>query len=103
MKIGMTSTTLSQVELTTLARWTMRPRLMAVPGVANVAIWGQRDRQLQVLVDPDRLRANGVTLQDVVTATRDAVSVAAGGFIERRTSGWPSRTRRRSRRPQTWA
>ena len=82
MKVGMSSSTLSQVELTTLARWTVRPRLMAVPGVANVAIWGQRDRQLQVLVDPDRLRANGVTLQDVVTSTRDAVSVTAGGFIE---------------------
>src|SRR6201999_2203783 len=39
-------------------------------------------RQLQVLVHPDRLRANGVTLPDVVTATRDAVSVTAGGFLE---------------------
>ena len=48
MKIGMTSKTLSQIELTTLARWTIRPRLMAIPGVANVAIWGQRDRQLQI-------------------------------------------------------
>jgi CzcA family heavy metal efflux pump len=82
MKIGMSSSSLSQVDLTTLARWTVRPRLMAVPGVANVAIWGQRDRQLQVLVDPDRLRANGVTLQDVVTSTRDAMSVTAGGFLE---------------------
>src|SRR4029450_10478695 len=44
MKIGMSSSSLSQVDLTTLARWTVRPRLMAVPGVANVAIWGQRDR-----------------------------------------------------------
>ena len=82
MKIGLSSTTISQVDLTTLAKWTVRPRLMAVPGVANVAIWGQRDRQLQVLVDPDRLRANGVTLQDVVTSTRDAMSVTAGGFLE---------------------
>jgi CzcA family heavy metal efflux pump len=82
MKIGMSSSSLSQVDLTTLARWTVRPRLMAVPGVANVAIWGQRDRQLQVLVDPDRLRANGVTLQDVVTSTQDAMSVTAGGFLE---------------------
>ncbi len=82
MKIGMSSTSLSQVELTTLARWTVRPRLMAVPGVANVAIWGQRDRQLQVLVDPDRLRANGVALQDVIASTRDAMSVTAGGFLE---------------------
>ena len=80
MKIGMSSSSVSQVDLTTLARWTVRPRLMAVPGVANVAIWGQRDRQLQVLVDPDRLRANGVTLQDVVTSTRDAMSVTAGGL-----------------------
>ncbi|MEQ1897380.1 MAG: efflux RND transporter permease subunit [Vicinamibacterales bacterium] len=82
MKIGVSSKMLSQVELTTLARWTIRPRLMAIPGVANVAIWGQRDRQLQVLVDPDRLRASGVTLQEVIAATRDATSVAAGGFID---------------------
>ena len=68
MKIGMSSASVSQVDLTTLARWTVRPRLMAVPGVANVAIWGQRDRQLQVLVHPDRLRANGVSLQDVISS-----------------------------------
>ena len=53
MKIGMTSERLSQVEMSTLAKWTIRPRLMAIPGVANVAVWGQRDRQIQVLVDPD--------------------------------------------------
>jgi CzcA family heavy metal efflux pump len=82
MKIGVSSKTLSQMELTTLARWTIRPRLMAIPGVANVAIWGQRDRQLQVLVDPDRLRAHNVTLTDVERATRDAVAVAAGGFVD---------------------
>ena len=68
MKIGLTSETLSQVEMSTLARWTLRPRLMAIPGVANVAIWGQRDRQLQVLVDPDRLRAHGLTVDQVVQA-----------------------------------
>jgi len=82
LKIGVSSKTLSQVELSTLARWTIRPRLMAIPGVANVAIWGQRDRQLQVLVDPDRLRNHSVTLDDVLRATRDAVAVAAGGFVD---------------------
>ena len=82
MKIGVSSKRLSQVELTTLAKWTIRPRLMSIPGVANVAIWGQRDRQIQVLVDPDRLRANNVTLESIITATRDATSVAAGGFID---------------------
>ena len=51
MKIGVTSKMLNQMQLSELVRWTIRPQLMAVPGVANVAVWGQRDRQLQVLVD----------------------------------------------------
>jgi Cu/Ag efflux pump CusA len=82
MKIGMTSESLTQVELSTLARWTIRPRLMAIPGVANVAIWGQRDRQLQVLVDPDRLHAHGLTVDQVVQATGEGVSLQAGGFLD---------------------
>ena len=68
--------------MSTLAKWTIRPRLMAIPGVANVAIWGQRDRQLQVLVDPDRLQAHGVTVDDVVRAAGEAVSLQAGGFLD---------------------
>ncbi len=82
MKIGVTSKTLSQMEMTTVALWTIRPRLMAVPGVANVAVWGQRDRQLQVLVDPDRLHASAVTLADVIAAARNGVSAETGGFID---------------------
>jgi CzcA family heavy metal efflux pump len=82
MKIGLTSRDLSQVEMSTLAKWTIRPRLMAIPGVANVAIWGQRDRQIQVLVEPGRLQAHGVTVEDVVRATREAVSLQAGGFLD---------------------
>ena len=82
MKIGLSSPTLSQMDLSELALWTIRPRLMAVPGVANVAIWGQRDRQLQVRVDPHRLAANGVTLDAVVRAAGDAAMVTAGGFID---------------------
>jgi len=82
LKIGLTSKKLTQMELSTLARWTIRPRLMAVPGVANVAIWGQRDRQFQVLVNPGRLRDLRVTLDDVTRATREAATLAAGGFID---------------------
>lgn len=82
LKIGISSKTLSQMDMTLLARWTIRPRLMAVQGVANVAIWGQRDRQLQVLVDPERLRLHDVTLDQVVRAAGDAVVVGAGGFVE---------------------
>ena len=82
MKIGLTSESLSQVELSTLAKWTIRPRLMAIPGVANVAIWGQRDRQLQVLVDPDRLRVHALTIDKVVEAAGEGVSLQAGGFLD---------------------
>lgn len=82
LKIGLTSKTLDQVELTTLARWTIRPRLLSIPGVANVAVWGQRDRQLQVLIDPERLRAHGVVIDDVLQAAGDGVSLQAGGFLD---------------------
>ncbi len=82
MKIGLSSPTLSQRDLTVLTMWTIRPRLMAIPGVANVAVWGQRDRQFQVLVDPDRLRANGLALDQVLRAAGDATVLDAGGFVD---------------------
>ena len=82
MKIGVSSKTLNQVQMTALTRWTIRPRLMAVPGVANVAIWGQRDRQLQVLVTPERLAANRVTLDQVMKVAGDATRPQPGGFID---------------------
>lgn len=82
LKVGVSSKTLSQMELSELALWTIRPRVMAVPGVANVAIWGQRDKQYQVLVNPARLRAAGVTLDAIVKAAGEAVVVSAGGFVD---------------------
>ncbi len=82
LKIGMWSEKLSQMEMTELAKWTIRPRLMAVPGVANVAIWGEQDRQYQVLVDPERLRAHGLTIEDVERAAGDAALVSGGGFVD---------------------
>jgi CzcA family heavy metal efflux pump len=82
MKIGVTSATLSQMDMTTLARWTIRPRLMSVHGVANVAIWGQRDRQFQVHVDPERLRAHEVSLAMVERAAGEATTLAGGGFVD---------------------
>jgi CzcA family heavy metal efflux pump len=82
LKVGLTSKMLDQMALSELALWTMRPRLMSVPGVANVAIWGQRDKQFQVLVDPQKLRAAGVTLDAITKAAGDAAVISAGGFID---------------------
>ncbi len=82
LKIGVWSDTKSQMEMTTVARWTIRPRLMSVPGVANVAIWGQRDPELQVVVSPEQLRLHHLTLDQVLQATRDAVTPGPGGFLD---------------------
>jgi CzcA family heavy metal efflux pump len=82
MKIGVQSDKVTQMDLTTLALWTLRPRLLAVPGVANVAVWGQRERQIQVQVSPERLHAHGITVEQVVNTARSATVVAGGGFVE---------------------
>jgi CzcA family heavy metal efflux pump len=82
LKIGVSSTKLSQLELSDLVRYTLRPRLLAVPGVANVTVWGQRDKQLQVLVDPQRLAAQGVTLDALLRASADATAIGSGGFLD---------------------
>ncbi|MBX9678644.1 MAG: efflux RND transporter permease subunit [Gemmataceae bacterium] len=82
MQIGVWSKSLSQRDLSLLALWTVRPRLMSVPGVANVAIWGQRDKQFQVLVNPDRLRAHGINLDQMLKAAGDAAVLETGGFLD---------------------
>jgi Cu/Ag efflux pump CusA len=103
LKIGLSSATLSQMQMTELALWTIRPKLMAIPGVANVAIWGQRDRQLQVLVDPERLRAAGVTLDQVMRASGDAVVLESGGFLDRPNQRIAIRHRAMVRKPEDLA
>jgi CzcA family heavy metal efflux pump len=73
MQIGFTSTTLSQIELSTIAQWTIRPKVMSVPGVANAAIWGSNPRQIMVEGNPALMRAHGVTLDELMTTAADAV------------------------------
>ena len=87
MIIGLSSKQLSLVDLSVLARWKIKPRLIGVPGVANVTIWGQRDRQLQVQIDPARLRENGVTLSQVITTTGNALWASPLTFVEASTPG----------------
>ena len=89
--VKLSSAGLSPIEMSVLARWVIVPRLLGVEGVANVAIWGFRDRQLQVLVEPDRLRNAGVTLSEVVRTAGNALEVSPLSFLEASkpgTGGW---------------
>ncbi|HEV8716997.1 MAG TPA: efflux RND transporter permease subunit, partial [Candidatus Binatia bacterium] len=93
MKIGISSKTLSVIDLSMIGYWTIRQRLLRVPGVANVAMWGERLEMPQVQIVPELMRKHGVTLDEVMTATSDALDVGlfrfsdghqvgAGGWID---------------------
>ena len=82
LKIGLVSKKLSPMELRTLANWTVKPRLLSVPGVARCIIFGGEVRQLQVQVRPDQLIAYGLSISDVLTAARMSTGVRGAGFIE---------------------
>ena len=93
MKIGIASDELSVIDLSMIAYWKIRARLLRVPGVAHIAIWGERLRMMQVHVEPERLWDAGVSLDNVMEATADALNiglmpdspnamVGTGGFID---------------------
>ncbi len=87
MMIGLSSETLSLIDISQFARWTIKPRLLGVEGVANVSTFGQRERQLQVLVDPKTLAEKGVSLQHVVETTGNALWVSPLTFLEASSPG----------------
>src|SRR5262245_57973744 len=70
LKIGLLSDKLTPMELRTFADWTLKPRLLAVPGVAKCSAFGGAVRQLQIQVQPERLLAHGLTVSDVLNAAR---------------------------------
>jgi CzcA family heavy metal efflux pump len=78
---------MSLVDMSVLAYWKIRPRLMAVPGVANVSIWGQRPLELQVQVDPERLRAHDISLDQIVQSTGNSLWFSELTFLPASTSG----------------
>ena len=67
MQIGLSSKTVSLTDMSMMAQWQLRPRLMAVPGVANVAIWGEKPKQLMVEADPAKMAANDVAFEDLIS------------------------------------
>jgi len=79
---GFTSDTLSPLELRDLVRWTVKPQILGVPGVAQAQIFGGDARERQVWVDPVRLDAAGFSLDDVEAATRRGTQMSGGGYLE---------------------
>ncbi|MBI2920661.1 MAG: efflux RND transporter permease subunit [Planctomycetes bacterium] len=74
--------TTKPMDLRTIAEWNVRPRILSVPGVAQVTVIGGGLRQIQVTTSPERLRRYDVTLDDLVDAVRDSNAAgAAGGFL----------------------
>jgi Cu/Ag efflux pump CusA len=93
MKIGISSDELSVMDLSMIGYWKIRERLLRVRGVANVAIWGERIQMVQVQVDPERLAAYDVSMQQVLQVTSDTLDsgmiqysdgarIGAGGYLE---------------------
>jgi CzcA family heavy metal efflux pump len=93
MKIGMSSTSMSVTDMSLITYWTIRSRLLSVPGVANVPIWGEQLSQLHVQVVPKRMAEHNVTLDQVMEATAEALDagilffseghvIGTGGFVD---------------------
>ncbi len=82
MKIGISSDTIDIKDLSMLAYWKIRARLLEVPGVANAPIWGERIKSPQVQVDLEKLNTYGVPLDEVMDVTADALDVGLLQFSE---------------------
>ena len=80
--LGLTSDTRSLMTLRTLADWLLKPQLLSIPGVANVAIYGGQVRELQIQVEPGKLVRFGLSFQDIVRAAQRATGVRGAGFLE---------------------
>jgi len=87
MMIGLSTKELTPIQLSVLSQFTIRPRLLGVPGVADVSVFGARDLQLQVQVDPGRLAQQGVSVDQVITTTGNALFVSPLTFLEASTPG----------------
>ena len=80
--LGLTSDQRSLMDVRTFADWTVRPRLLSVPGVSRVSLFGGDIRELQIQMIPDRLAAYRLSFNDVIAAAKAATGVRGGGFVE---------------------
>lgn len=82
LKVGLVSDKMTPMELRAFADWTLRPRMLSVPGVAKCGLFGGEVRQLQIQVWPDRLVAYDLALSDVLNVARVSTAVMGAGFVE---------------------
>ena len=87
MLVGLSSKEQSLIEMSVLARWTIRPRLLGVPGVSNVSVWGLRERQLQVQVDPKKLAETKVSLLQIIKTAGNSLWYSPLSFLEASVAG----------------
>ena len=80
--VGLTSQKHSLMTLRTLADWTIKPRLLSVPGVASISVFGGEVKELQVQVQPERLIKYNLSIEDVLKAASKATGIRGGGFID---------------------
>ena len=93
MKIGVSTDRYSLIELSSIVRNKLRPRLLRVPGVANVGVWGNRKEVRMVLLDPERMAQHRVSVSQVMRVTADSLDavllqhspgsgIGTGGFVD---------------------
>lgn len=99
LMVGLTSETVPPMQLRTLADWTFRRRLQAVPGVAHVEVFGGEVKQYQILVTPERLRQYDISLNQVIAAGKSATGFGGAGFVETPNQRLPIRQRTRIESP----
>lgn len=80
--VGLTADHRSLQEVRGFVDWTLRPRLLATPGVAKVAVFGGEVRQYQIQVHPEQLRRFGIGLDEIVAAARQATGLRGTGVID---------------------
>lgn len=93
MWIGLTAdpSTMSDMELRTLADWTIRPQLLRVSGVSDVVVMGGDVREWQIAMNTTRMRAAGVGLQEIFTAVEGALRNRGGGILVQAAHEYPLR------------
>lgn len=81
MLIGLTADSTSQMDLRTIADWTIRPRLLATGGVSQVIVIGGDYKQYQILASPQKMKQYNVSLPELVKACEEANGNSSGGFM----------------------